>query len=281
MIVTEPLRSRPRHSAAAAPLVEGGQAGGQVGGVALFPRHLLQAGGDLPQGLGPAGRGVHHDRRRVAHVAEVLGDRDPHVDRGFPGGHGHVGGVDHQHGAVHQGPARAGVGQLGELGEHVGHLVAPLTAAHVHDHVRGGELGQGLLQHGLAGAEAPRQAGGAAQGDGEEGVQDALPGDERLGEAQLAPHRPRHLGRPPLGHAEESAVLQQHHRLLHRVRAAPRLPDRSPPARRRQDAVGETGGFLHGAQHVPRAHLLAGPHRRLELPAPVARQRRRRSTPGR
>ena len=45
------------------------------------------------------------------------------------------------------------VGQLGELAEHVGQLVAALAAADVDDHVGVAPLGDLLQQHRLAGAE--------------------------------------------------------------------------------------------------------------------------------
>lgn len=55
------------------PLVEGGEARAQVGGVAGVGRHLRQATRDLTQGFGPTGRGVRHHGHVVAHVTEVLG----------------------------------------------------------------------------------------------------------------------------------------------------------------------------------------------------------------
>ena len=53
-------------------------------------------------------------------------------------------------------PPGARVRELGQLGEHVGHLVAALAAADVDDHVGVAPLGDLLQQHGLAGAEAAR-----------------------------------------------------------------------------------------------------------------------------
>ncbi|CAN4035198.1 Hydroxypyruvate isomerase, partial [Dysosmobacter welbionis] len=155
---------------AAGPLVELGQAGGKVRGVPLLAGHLLQPAGHLAQGLRPAGGGVSDDRHVVAHVPEVLRDGDARVDRRLTGGHGHVGGVGDQHRPLHQGLPGAGVLQLRELPEHVGHLVAPLAAADVdHDvHIR--PLGQLVLHHSLAGAEGPGHGGGAALGNGEQGV---------------------------------------------------------------------------------------------------------------
>ena len=68
-----------------------------------------------------------------------------------------------------------------ELVDHVGHLVASLAAADVDDDVGVAPLGDLLQQHRLAGAEAAGHGGGAAAGDREEQVEDALPGEQRRG----------------------------------------------------------------------------------------------------
>ena len=80
--------------------------------------------------------------------------------------------------------------ELGELGEHVGHLVAALAAADVDDDVGVAPLGERVLGHRLAGAEAAGDGRGAAARDGEEDVDDALPGDQRLVHAHLLDVRP-------------------------------------------------------------------------------------------
>ena len=203
MAVTEPRRSyglgdiaaRRRHGADggdgaaavvgahalhhAGALVELREARGQVRGVALFAGHLLETAGHLTQGLGPAGGGVGQNGDVVAHVAEVLRDRDAGVDRGLARGHGHVGGVRDQHRALHQRLAVARVLQLGELHQHVGHLIAALAAADVDHDVHVGPLRQLVLHDGLARAEGAGNGRGAALGDGEERVDDALAGVHR------------------------------------------------------------------------------------------------------
>ncbi len=78
------------------------------------------------------------------------------------------------------GSPRPRVLQLRELQQHVGHLVAALAAADVDDDLGVGPLGQLVLDDGLARAERAGHAGGPALGDREEGVDDALAGDERL-----------------------------------------------------------------------------------------------------
>ncbi len=47
-------------------------------------------------------------------------------------------------------------GELGEVLQHLAHLVAALPAPHVDDDVRVGVLGQRLRDHGLATSERPR-----------------------------------------------------------------------------------------------------------------------------
>ncbi len=52
-------------------------------------------------------------------------------------------------------------GELREVLEHLAHLVAALSAAHVDDDVRVRVLGQGLRDHGLAATERPRNGCGS------------------------------------------------------------------------------------------------------------------------
>lgn len=185
----------------ARPLIELGQAGGQVGRIALLAGHLLQAAGHLAQGLGPAGGGVGDDGHVVPHVTEVLGDGDAGIDGGLTGGHRHVGGVGDQNRPLHQGLAGAGVPARGTP-QHVSHLVAPFAAADVdHDvHVR--PLGQLVLHHRLARAEGPGDGGGAALGHGEQGVHDALAGEQRGSGGILVLVGPPYADGPLLHHGQ-------------------------------------------------------------------------------
>ena len=175
--------------------------------------------------------------------------------------------------ALHQRAAGAGIVQPRELVEHLGHLVAPLAAADEDDDVGGGELGQGLLDHGLAGAEAAGHGDAAAFGDGEEEVEDPLAGDE-------GPVGGQARGRPAAG-----ARTGQRWARWSGVPSASgpmgsptlKLPDSS--AARLPAAPGGTstrcsmpGGFGHHAEHVPTRDLGPRLQARFELPDTVGIQ---------
>ena len=242
-------------------LVELRQTGGQVGGVALFAGHLFQTAGHLAQSLGPAGGGVSQNGHVVAHVAEVLSDGDAGVDGGLAGGHRHVGGVGDQHGALHQRLAVAGVLQLGELHQNVGHLVAALAAADVDDDVHVRPLGQLVLHHGLAGAEGAGDGGGAALGDGEERVDDALAAVHGAAGHILAGVGPGNTHRPALDHGQivELALLVPDggDDLVHGVQAAADEDHLALKSVGHHDLVQDGAGLLDGAQHVAGGELVA------------------------
>ncbi len=214
----------------------------------------------------------------VAHVAEILGDGDAGVDAGLTGGHGHIGGVGDQNGALHQCLAGAGVGQLRELPQHVGHLVAALAAADVDHDVHVGPLGQLVLHHGLAGAEGTGHGGGAALGDGEHGVDDALAGLERCHRRELL----------LIGTADADGPLLHHGQLPDLTLVGADLGDhvlngvaafRGDPLHGAADAVGhhdlveDGAGLRHGAQHVAADDLVARLSHGGPLPLLVAGQR--------
>jgi hypothetical protein len=186
----------------------------------------------------PSGSGVCHQRHVVAHVPVVLGDRDGGEDRSFPRGHRHVRGVGDQDGALHQGLAGSGVRELGELEEHVGHLVAALPAADVHDDVRIRPLGELVLDHGLAAAEGTRHAGRAALGHGEEGVEHALPGDQRNHGVELPAVRASAADGPPVRQLQ----------VVHRAIGAGDVADRVAYG------VAAGGQVLEHAHHTGRHH---------------------------
>ena len=91
-------------------------------------------------------------------------------------------------------------GQLGEVLEHLGHLVAALAAADVDDALRVGVLRERLRDDRLAAAEGARHGARAAEHRGEEGVDDALAGEQRRVAGELlgdGARRALHRGRPP------------------------------------------------------------------------------------
>eukprot|EP00053_Salpingoeca_punica_P023409 m.9950 g.9950 ORF g.9950 m.9950 type:complete len:683 (-) comp5100_c0_seq1:47-2095(-) len=177
------LAGRAAHALdAAGALVERGEAGAQVGGVARVGRHLSETTGDLTQSLGPTRGGVGHHGHVVAHVAEVLGEGDAGVDRGLTGSDRHVGCVGDEGRALHD-RLLAAVHlhlQTREVLEHLGHLVAALAAADVDDNVRVGVLGERLRNDSLAAAKGAGNGRGAALHAREEGVEDALAGQQRV-----------------------------------------------------------------------------------------------------
>ena len=189
-------------------LEELAQPAGEIGRIALLPRHLGQAGADLPQRLRPARQAVGQERHPVPHVAVVLGDGDPEVDRRLARGDRHVGGVHHHDGAVHDRAAGARVDQGRELAQHLGHLVAPFAAADVDHDVGLGVLRQRLLDDRLAGAEAAGHGDGAALRHRKEEVEHPLAGHERTVVGQPGRDRARPPHRPGVGQADLRPIGQ-------------------------------------------------------------------------
>ncbi|CAN4010611.1 DNA topoisomerase, partial [Dysosmobacter welbionis] len=200
------------------------------------------------------------------------------------GGHGHVGGVGDQHRPLHQGLPGAGVLQLRELPEHVGHLVAPLAAADVdHDvHIR--PLGQLVLHHSLAGAEGPGHGGGAALGNGEQGVNDPLAGAQRPLGGIFVLVGPPDPDRPLLHHGQGHVLplvsAQGGHGLLHGEGAAPDVRDGAAQIGGHHDLVEHHRRLRHGADHVAALHLRAGGDRGGEVPLLLPVQGRDLHAPG-
>ncbi|KAI3492707.1 hypothetical protein L1887_42625 [Cichorium endivia] len=168
-------------------LVEAGQLGTQVRRVAGIGRHLGQTTRDLTQSLGPSRGRVGHHGHVVALVTEVFGERDTRVDRRLSRSHGHVGCVGHQRSTLHDRELFAVPHErkLGELGEHFGHLVSPLSTAYIGDDVRVRVFGERLGDDGLATAEGTGDGGGTTLDAGEERVEDTLAGEQRVVGLQL------------------------------------------------------------------------------------------------
>jgi hypothetical protein len=115
----------------------------------------------------------------VAHVAIVLGHGQADVDRRLAGHHRHVGGVGHQQRALHQLATGARVFSFGKGLQHVDQFVAALAAADIDNDIGVGPARDLLLHHGLAGTEGAGHRALAALELREEGVDDALAGDQR------------------------------------------------------------------------------------------------------
>src|SRR6056297_2963627 len=254
-------------------LVERGQARRQVGRVALLGRHLLEAGADLAQRLGPATRRVRHDRHRVALVAEVLRQGDAGVDRRLAGGDRHVRGVRDQHRALHQRVSGLRILELGELDEHVGHLVPALAATDVHDDLGVAVLRDRLLRDGLAGAEWSRDRRRAAHREREQHVEDAHAGQERRDRVELLLDRAGLSHRPRVRHLELAAVLEHDDGIVDGVLALRHDGFHGPAhAGRNEDLVGERE-LRNGADHLAGRELVPHLDGRRERPGRVARQR--------
>ena len=167
-------------------LVEGRDHGLEVGGEGLLAGDLLEAPGHLAQRLRPARGGVGQQEHLQAHLAVVLGDRHGRVHGGLAGRHRHGARVADDDGALHEAAAGARVGEHGELAQRLHDLAGALAAGRHDHHVDVGVAAGELLQHGLAGAERPGDAVGAALGHREERVEDAHLGDQLLASAAAA-----------------------------------------------------------------------------------------------
>ena len=163
----------------------------------------------------------------------------------------------------------------GELAQHLGHLVAALAAADVDDDVGVGVLGERLLDHRLAGAEAAGHRHRAALGHREQQVEDALPGDERPVVRQPGADGPRPAHRPVVRQVQRRAVGQPSDGVRHRELAGIELRDAAAHAGRHEDAVLQRSAFDHGAEHVASLHLVPRLASRLEVPARGGIERRR------
>jgi hypothetical protein len=247
-------------------LVELGKLGGQVRGVPLLSRHLLEAARDLAHGLRPPGGGVGHEADGVTHVPVVLGDGDAGVDARLPCRHWHVGGVGDQDGPGHQRVSGGGVVQLGELLEHLGHLVAPLAAADVGDHLGIGPLGELVLGDGLARAEGAGDGRGASLGHGEQSVEDALASEHRDVGQELLHVGSGHPDGPLVHEPDLGPVGEGADYVLNLVRALAQLLDLAPSSGREQNPVRDGLALLHRAYDAPRLQLVPGLDRGLEVP---------------
>ena len=191
----------------AGPFVKAGDDRFEIGGERFLARDLFQAAGHLAQGLGPARGRVGQQQDVQAHLPVVFGQGDGGIDRRLAGGDRHGTGVADDDGALHQRAARSGVGQFGEFLECFDDLAGPFTAGGDDDDIDLGVAADRLLQDGFSGPERPRDAVGAAAGDGNEGVDDADLGDHRFAGTQpFAVAGDRAFDRPVEAHGDRDAA---------------------------------------------------------------------------
>merc|ERR1719453_2390039 len=256
------------------PLIERRQARAEVGRVARVRRHLRETTRDLTQRLGPARRRVGHHAHVVALVAEVLGRRHAGVDRSLTRRHWHVRRVRHERRPLHDLLLHAvdERRELREIRQHLGHLVAALATAHVHDHVRVRVLAQGLRDHRLAAPEGARHRARPAERRREEGVDHALAREHRhlarelLHEGPALAHRPE-VRQAHLVHLAVRVDLDE--RVLRRVAALADDPLHAARELRRDHhaVLTEETVLANRADDVAAAHQVANTDRlRHELP---------------
>ena len=153
--------------------------------------------------------------------------------------------------------------QLREFHQHVGHLISALAAAHIHDDIRVGPLGQLMLNHGFAAAKGAGHRGHAAPGDGEKGIDDPLAGDHGLAGRDLFPIGTSPANRPFLHHGKLFALARRGFQSGNRFDdgmfplADPFQSTLHPG--RHHDLMQNHRGFLNRAQYIsgpqPVAHL--------------------------
>ena len=206
----------------------------------------------------------------IAHVAVILGHRDTGVDARLTGRDRHVGGVGDQGSALHDRLTAARIFQHRELLEHLRHLVAALAATDIDDHVDIRPLGQLMLRHGLARAEAARDGAGPATCGRKEKIDHALPRNHRHARRQPLGNRTRPPDRPLVQHAELTLAACRSHLGDHvgdRVVARLRNPgQRAADPPRYHDAMRDQLGLGHLAQHGECDNLTAGLLGRRERP---------------
>ena len=185
-------------------LVELGEGGTKISGETGIGGHLSETTRDFSEGLGPTRSGVSHHSDVLTLISEVLGKGDTGVDGSLTSGDRHVGRVGDEAGTLHDivlGAVDVDL-ELGEVIQHLSHLVATLTASDVDDTVRVGVLGEGLRDTGLAAAEGAWDSAGTSLHGGEEGVQHTLTSRQRVHGGELLSARSGGTHRPEMRHAD-------------------------------------------------------------------------------
>jgi hypothetical protein len=151
--------------------------------------------------------------------------------------------------------AGAGVHQPGELAQHLRHLVAALAAPDIDHDVGLGVLRQGLLDDGLARAEAARHCHRAPLSGGEEQVKDTLPRHQRPIVREASPDWPWAAHGPVMRQVKGGAILQFPDDVGHREGAALEARDATVHPRRHQDTVFQRAAFAYRAKHITLVHV--------------------------
>ncbi len=165
--------------------------------------------------------------------------------------------------------ARARVDEARKIVEHVGHLVAALTATYVHDDIGIAPLRDLLQEHRLAGPETAGNGRGAPPRNRVQQVEHALPRGERLGLVEAGAKRPPLAHRPQL-HERDLVAGHDRDRLVVVVPAGRRdRVDAAADPWGDEQPVLESGALDHDAEYVAIGDGVADGDSRPELPLPV------------
>lgn len=181
-------------------LVELSELRTKMRGETLIGGHLSETTRDFSEGLSPSRRRVSHHSDVLAHVSEVLGQRDTSVDGGLSGSDRHVGGVGDEAGTLHDRVlliAALNLGREGgELFQDLSHLVTTLTATDVDDAIRVGVLGESLRNASLAATEGTGNGASTTESRRVERIEHTLTSQQGLTGLHLLEARSRSSNGP-------------------------------------------------------------------------------------
>jgi len=116
--------------------VELGEFGLHISGITLISWHFCETTRDFSQGLGPTRGGVGHHTHIVPLISEVLSQGDTSINGGFPGSDGHIRGVSHQAGSLHNTLFLSFVildGEFWEIMQDLCHFVSSFTTTDINN----------------------------------------------------------------------------------------------------------------------------------------------------
>ena len=229
--------------------------------IALFTGHFLQTSRHFAERFRPTGSRIGNDRNRVAHIAEILRNRDTRINRSLARRNRHIRGVRNQHRALHQRFSRFGVNQFGKFAQNVGHFVSALTAADIDHKIHVAPFCKLMLNNRLTRAERSRDARRSALCNREQRVDGALTRNHRINGRQLLPVRSRHTDGPLLhqGQILHCAVreLDAPDAVGDTVIPRAQLDQCAAHLRRNHDLMQNHVVFLHRSEDIPRSDLFA------------------------